>query len=55
MLLKLYAVQRLGEVIRHHLLGWAVNKLNHTCCSNVTDIMVLYVNVLVSLVESLDS
>ncbi len=53
MLLKLYAVQRLGEDIRDHLFGWAVNKLNLTCCSNVTDIMILYVNVLVALVDCL--
>ncbi len=53
MLLKLYAVQRLGEDIRDHLFAWAVNKLNLTCCSNVTDIMILYFNVLVALVDRL--
>ncbi len=50
---KLYPVQRLGEDIRDHLFGWAVNKLNLTCCSNVTDVMKLYVNVLVALVYRL--
>ncbi len=53
MLLKLYAGQRLGEDISDHLFGWAVNKLNLTCCSNVTDIITLYVNLLVALVDRL--
>ncbi len=53
MLLKIYAVQRLGEDIRDHLSGWAVNKLNLTCSSNDTDKMILYVNVLVALVDRL--
>ncbi len=35
------------------LFGWAVYELNLTCWSNVTDIMVLYVNVLVALVDRL--
>ncbi len=53
MFLKLYAVQRLCEDIRDHLFGWAVYELNLTCCSNVTDIMILHVNVLVALVDRL--
>ncbi len=53
MLLELHAVQWLGEDIPDHLFGWALNKRNHTCCSSVTDIMILYVEVPVALVDRL--
>ncbi len=45
MLLELDAVQRLGEDICDHVFGWVENELNLTCYRNVTDVMILYVDV----------
>ncbi len=53
MLLELDADQRLDENICDHLFGWAVKNLNFTCCNNVADIEILYVDVLVALFDRL--